>query len=74
MDEMERYKAKIERRYRRRRSGERYLQGGRRNEDYKSPPLFTWETTVQFLFLIVGGIWLLFLAGCVSIKKSILGG
>lgn len=74
MEEMEKYRAKIERRYRRRRTGGRYLEGGRRSDDYKSPPLFTWSTTIQFLTLIIGGIWLLFLAGCVSIKKSILGG
>lgn len=46
---------------------------GRRNVDYKPPTLFTWETTLQFLFLVVSGIVLLVLTGCTVIKKG-LGG
>lgn len=74
MDEMEKYRLKIERRYRRRRTGARYLSGGRRGADYKSPPMFTWGTTIQFLTLIVGGALMLLLAGCMAIKKSLFGG
>lgn len=74
MDEMELYRAKIEKRYHDRRKVDRRDEGGRRKEDYKSPPFFTLGFIVQFLTLIIGGFILLVVAGCVSIKKTITGG
>lgn len=74
MDEMDRYRAKIDRRYRRRRTNARYGEGGRRNDDYKSPPIFYWADLWLIVPMLVGGLCVLFLSGCVAIKKSILGG
>lgn len=74
MDEMEKYRSKIERRYRRRRTGARFIEGGRRNDDYKSPPIFYWSDLFLILPLVVSGLCVLFLSGCVAIKKSLFGG
>lgn len=72
--ELEKYRARIFRKYQNRRTGSRYADGGRRRIDYKSPSWFTWADTIQFLLLIGGGICLLFLAGCAYVKKTFLGG
>lgn len=74
MGDMERYRAKIERRYRNRRTPNRYVEGGRRVADFKSPPFWTLGFVVQFLTLIVGGAVLLFFTGCVYVKRTFLGG
>lgn len=72
MDEIERYRAKIERRYRHRRTGNRI--GGRRNDDYKSPRIFYWSDLFMIVPLLLCGLLMLFLSGCVAIKKSLFGG
>lgn len=74
MDDMERYRAKIERRYRDRRTPNRYVEGGRRVADFKSPSFFTVGFVVQFLTLILGGACLLFLTSCAYVKRIFLGG
>lgn len=74
MTDMEKYRAKINRRYRDRRTPNRYIEGGRRIEDFKSPPFWTVGFFVQFLSVVLGGLVLLLLAGCATVKRTFLGG
>lgn len=70
--EMERYRAKLQRKWDRRTT--RRDNGGRRKADYHAPKFWTVGFIVQFFSLIIGGLILLVLAGCAMIKKSIVGG
>lgn len=70
MDEMEKYREGIERRYRDRRSNRR---GGRRKRDYKSPPMFYWSDLWLLLPLVLSGLCMLFLSGCTAVKRLLRG-
>jgi hypothetical protein len=72
MDEMERYRTRLQRKWERRTT--RRNNSGRRVSDYKPPRFWTWGFVVQFVTLIVYGLALLFLAGCAYIKRTIIGG
>lgn len=74
MDELEKYRAKINRRYHNRRTLNRHIEGGRRTIDFKSPPFWTLGFIVQFLTVVLGGLILLFFAGCGYIKRTLIGG
>lgn len=71
MDEMERYRTRLQRKWDRRVT--RRDTGGRRVSDYKPPRFWTWGFVIQFFTVLIGGLVMLFLAGCAAIKKS-LGG
>lgn len=70
--ELKRYRTRLQRKWDRRTT--RRDSDGRRKEDYKSPSFFTVGFIVQLLTLIIGGLVLLVVMGCRSIKKSLLGG
>lgn len=70
---MEKYRDRIERRYASRRRRERYLDGGRRKEDYKSPPVFYWHDLWLLIPLVLSGLAMLFLTGCMAVKRLIKG-
>lgn len=74
MDELKKYKERIEKRYNNRRNKTRYKNDGRRREDYHSPRFWTWDFIVMLGTLIFGGLAMLLLGGCAYIKKTILGG
>lgn len=73
MDEIERYRERIERRYHNRRKRERHIEGGRRKIDYKSPPMFYWSDLWFLVPMTLGAIAMLFLSGCVAVKKLFRG-
>ena len=72
MNEMEKYRTRLQRKWDRRTT--RFGAGGRRRIDYKSPPFFTLGFVVQFLTVIIGGLVLLLVAGCAAVKRTFLGG
>lgn len=72
MDEIERYKIRLQRKWDRRTT--RRADGGRRVSDYKPPRFWSWKIAVQFFIIVISGIVVLLLEGCLLIKKSILGG
>lgn len=73
MDELKKYKERIEKRYNNRRNKTRYKNDGRRREDYHSPRFWTWGFVMQLFTLVIGGLVMLFAGGCAAVKKS-LGG
>lgn len=73
MDEMDEYRDSIEKRYHDRRSANRYIEGGRRKEDYKSPSVFCWGDLWLLIPLVLSGLCMLLLSGCTVIKKTLRG-
>lgn len=68
-DEFDEYRERIERRYHIRRSPDRYTDGGRRDDDYKSPPVFYWSDLWFIIPLVLSGLCMVFLTGCATIKR-----
>lgn len=73
MDEMDEYRDGIEKRYHDRRSPERYKDGGRRKEDYKTPSMFYWHDLWFLVPLVLSGLAMLFLSGCAAVKRIVKG-
>ena len=73
MDEMDKYRERVERRYHNRRKRERYVEGGRRKVDYKSPPMFYWSDLWLLIPMVLGAALVLFMSGCALIKKTFRG-
>lgn len=73
MDEIEKYRERIERRCSHRRRRGRYQEGGRRGEDYKNPPMFKWVDVWFLIILVISGVIMLLLNGCTFIKKTFRG-
>lgn len=72
MDEMERYRTRLQRKWDRRVT--KRNSGGRRVSDYKPPRFWTWDFLVALATLLVGGLCMLILGGCAYVKRTFLGG
>lgn len=72
MDEIERYRTRLQRKWERRTT--RRDNGGRRISDYKPPRFWTWDFIVMLGGIIVMGFCMLILGGCSYVKRTFLGG
>lgn len=70
MDEMERYRERIERRYHSRRTNR---VGGRRKQDGKMPSVFYWSDLWLLLPLVLSGLAMMFISGCMAVKRVFKG-
>lgn len=70
MEEMTKYRNRIERRYR---TDLLKLKQGRRKDDHKKPSMFYWSDLWFIAPLILSGLAMVFLAGCTVIKRLIRG-